>query len=142
MMMRRFGMAVLLVCAAASVHAATTYRVTITRKDRVKIPPSIERVIVDGEKRRLTIENAEPPFTYDVLLSTDGGRTVTALNTPLKSWFDTSTTAVLTGQDLGGGRTLIGGVYFYASSAQLTGSAKASSSAPATPPLRISAEPR
>jgi hypothetical protein len=85
---RRTGMAVFLVCAAASVHAATTYRVTVTRKDRFKFPTAIERVIVDGEKRRLTVENAEAPFTHDVLFSTDGGRTVTALNTPLKTWFN------------------------------------------------------
>jgi hypothetical protein len=83
-------MAASLVCAAATVHAATTYRLTITRKDRFKIPPSIERVIVDAEKRRLTVENAEAPFTHDVLLSSDGGRTVTALNRPLKTWFDTT----------------------------------------------------
>jgi hypothetical protein len=86
--LRRYGMVALLVCAAATLHAATSYRMTITRKDRYKLPPSIERVIVDGEKRRLTVENAEPPFVCDVLLTADGGRTVIALNTPLKTWFD------------------------------------------------------
>jgi hypothetical protein len=86
--MRRYGIAVLLVCAAAAMHAATTYRMAITRKDRFKIPTSIERVIVDGEKRRLPVENAEAPFVSDVLLTVDGGRTVTALNTPLKTWFN------------------------------------------------------
>ena len=90
MIVRRCTIVVLLVCAAAAVHAATTYRMTITRKDRFKLPPSIERVIVDGEKRRLTVENAEAPFACDVLLTTDGGRTVTALNTPLKTWFNST----------------------------------------------------
>jgi hypothetical protein len=46
MILPRYGMAALLVCIAATEHAATTYRMTITRKDRFKIPMSIERVIV------------------------------------------------------------------------------------------------
>jgi hypothetical protein len=61
---------------------------TTTRKDRFKLPPSVERVIVDGENRRLTVENAKAPFICDVLMTTDGGRTIIALNTPLKTWFD------------------------------------------------------
>jgi hypothetical protein len=72
----------------AVVRAATTYRITITTNRRFKLPPSIQRVIVDGEKRRLSVENPEAPFVYDVLLSADGGKTVIALNTPLRTWFD------------------------------------------------------
>jgi hypothetical protein len=61
---------------------------TITRTDRFKRPPAVQRIIIDGEKRRLTVEHPEEPFAYDVLLSTDGSRTVTALNTILRTWFD------------------------------------------------------
>lgn len=81
-------MAVLLLCDVVSMQAAITYRMTITTTSRPPRPPSIQQIITDGEKRRLTIENAEAPFIYDVLLSPDGGRTITALNTPLKTWFD------------------------------------------------------
>jgi hypothetical protein len=35
-----YGMVALPAFVAATVHAATTYRMTITRKDRFKIPPS------------------------------------------------------------------------------------------------------
>jgi hypothetical protein len=90
MIVRRLRIVILLLCLPAVMRAATTYRMTMTINNRFKLPPSIQRVIVDGEKRRLTVENAEAPFAYDVLLSTDGGRTVVALNTPLRTWFDES----------------------------------------------------
>lgn len=86
--MRRSGIAVFVLCAATTVQAATTYRMTITRTDRFKRPPAVQRIIIDGEKRLLTVEHPEEPFTCDVLLSTDGGRSVTALNTSLRTWFD------------------------------------------------------
>ena len=86
--MRRSGIAALLLCAATTLQAATTYRMTITTGGRYKRPPAVQRIIVDGEKRRLAVEHPEEPFAYDVLLSTDGGRTVTALNTILRTWFD------------------------------------------------------
>jgi hypothetical protein len=73
---------------ATSLQAATSYRVTTTIKDRLKRTPRVERVIADGDNRRLTVEHQDEPFTHDVLLSTDGGKTVIVLNTPLQTWFD------------------------------------------------------
>jgi hypothetical protein len=92
--MRRLEIAVFVLCAATTVQAATTYRMTITSSDRFKRPPAVQRIIVDGENRRLTVEHPEEPFGYDVLLSTDGGRTVTALNTTLHTWFEPSKPSV------------------------------------------------
>jgi hypothetical protein len=86
--MRRSTIALLVLCAATTAQAATTYRMTITRTDRFKRPPEVQQVVIDSEKRRLTVEHPEEPFGYDVLLSADGGRTVTALNTGLHTWFD------------------------------------------------------
>jgi hypothetical protein len=80
-------MAILVLFAASAAHAATAYRVTIIRKDGFKRPPLVAQVIADGENRRLTYENQEEPFAEDVMLSTDGGKTVTALNTSLRTWF-------------------------------------------------------
>src|SRR5258706_6218123 len=50
--------------------------------------PVVQRVIAEGDSRRLTVEQQDEVFEYDVLLSTDGGKTVTALNTSLRTWFD------------------------------------------------------
>jgi hypothetical protein len=86
--MIRTLIAVVLLATSTASHAATTYRVTTTVKERLKRIPRVERVIADGENRRLTVEQQDEPFTHDVLLSTDGGKTVTALNTPLRTWFD------------------------------------------------------
>jgi len=86
--MRRAAIAAVVILATASLQAATTYRVTTTIKDRLKRSPRVERVIADGDNRRLTVEHQDEPFTHDVLLSTDGGKTVIALNTPLQTWFD------------------------------------------------------
>jgi hypothetical protein len=86
----RSAIAAILLIASTALQAATTYRVTITRKDGFKRPPLVGHVIADGENRRLTYENQEEPFTEDVLLSTDGGKTVTALNTKLRTWFAVS----------------------------------------------------
>jgi hypothetical protein len=80
-------MLALLLIVPAAAHAATAYRVTIVRKRRLDKPPLVGQVIADGEKRRLTYKDRPEPFTEDVLLSTDGGKTVTALNTPLRTWF-------------------------------------------------------
>jgi hypothetical protein len=88
---RRFGVAGLLLCASTSLLAATSYRVTLTTKDRLKRVPVVQRVIAEGDSRRLTVEQQDDVFTYDVLLSTDSGKTVTALNTPLRTWFDGAT---------------------------------------------------
>jgi hypothetical protein len=88
MTMRRSAIAAVLLIATTAVQAATTYRVTTTIKDRLKRIPRIERVIADGENRRLSVEQQDEPFTHDVLLSTDGGKTIVALNTPLRTWFD------------------------------------------------------
>jgi hypothetical protein len=77
----------LFLIASTAVHAATAYRVTIISKDGFKRPPLVGHVIADGENRRLTYENQEEPFFEDVMLSTDGGKTVTALNTRLRTWF-------------------------------------------------------
>src|SRR2546430_10725876 len=85
--MRRYAIAALLLVVSTAVQAATAYRVTITRKDHFKRPNRVVHVIADGENRRLTCENQEEPFMSDVLLSTDGGKTVTALNTVLRTWF-------------------------------------------------------
>jgi hypothetical protein len=86
-MIRALTAAVLLI-ATTALQAATTYRVTTTVKDRLKRIPTVERVIADGQNRRLTVEQQDEPFTHDVLLSTDGGKTILALNTPLRTWFD------------------------------------------------------
>lgn len=88
--MRRSITAALLLIATAALQAATTYRVTTTIKDRLKRIPRVERVIADGDNRRLTVEQQDEPFTHDMLLSADGGKTVIALNTPLQTWFDFS----------------------------------------------------
>src|SRR5437764_39183 len=88
MTMRRSAIAAVLLIATTALHAATTYRITTTVKDRLKRIPRVERVIADGENRRRIIEQQDEPFTHDVLLSKDGGKTVIALNTPLKTWFD------------------------------------------------------
>ena len=85
--MRRSAIAALLLIASTTVQAATAYRVTIIRKDHFKQPPLAGHVIADGENRRLTYENRQEPFTEDVMLSTDGGKTVTALNTSMRTWF-------------------------------------------------------
>jgi len=86
-MIRALNIAVLLF-ATTALQAATTYRVTTTIKDRLKKIPRVERVIADGDNRRLTVEQQDEPFTHDVLLSADGGKTIIALNTPLRTWFD------------------------------------------------------
>lgn len=86
--MRRSAIAAVLLIATTALQAAATYRVTTTIKDRLKRTPRVERVIADGDNRRLTVEHQDEPFTHDVLLSTDGGKTVIALNTPLQTWFD------------------------------------------------------
>jgi hypothetical protein len=84
----RSAIALLLLFAATNGQAATTYRTTITTRDRFKQPPVVQRITVDGENRLLKVENQDEPFSYDALLSADGGRTVTALNTPLRTWFE------------------------------------------------------
>jgi hypothetical protein len=84
---RRSAIAALLVITSTALQAATAYRVTITRKDHFHLPTLVAHVIADGENRRLTYENRPQPFTEDVLLSTDGGKTVTALNTSMQTWF-------------------------------------------------------
>jgi len=87
MTMHRYAIAALLLAASSAVQAATAYRVTVIRKDHFKRPNLVAHVIADGENRRLTYETRQEPFTEDVMLSTDGGKTVTALNTPLHTWF-------------------------------------------------------
>jgi hypothetical protein len=86
--MHRLGITSLLFLAASTAQTATTYRTTVTTKYRSERRVVVQRIIVDGDNRRLTVEHPEEPFTYDVLLSTDGGRTVTALNTALHTWFE------------------------------------------------------
>ena len=85
--MRHYAITAMLAVISTAVQAATAYRVTIIRKDHFNLPTMVEHVIADGENRRLTYENREEPFTEDVMLSTDDGKTVTALNTPLRTWF-------------------------------------------------------
>jgi hypothetical protein len=79
---------VLLLITATASQAATSYRVTTTVKERLKRIPRVERVIADGENRRLTVEQQDEPFTHDVFISNDAGKTIAALNTPLRTWFD------------------------------------------------------
>jgi hypothetical protein len=86
--MHRTAIAAVLLIATTALHAATAYRVTTTIKDRLKRMPRVERVIAEGDNRRLTIEQQDEPFTHDVLLSTDGGKTIIAFNMPLRTWFD------------------------------------------------------
>jgi len=73
--------------ASTAAHAATAYRVTIIRNDGFKRPPLVGHVIADDENRRLIYDNQDEPFAEDVMMSTDGGKTVTALNTRLRTWF-------------------------------------------------------
>lgn len=86
--MRRAAIAAVVILATTALKAATTYRVTTTIKDWLKRVPRVEHVIADGDNRRLSIERQDEPFTHDVLLSTDGGKTIIALNTALRTWFD------------------------------------------------------
>jgi hypothetical protein len=86
-MIRALIAAALLITTTA-LHAATAYRVTTTIRDWLKREPQVEHVIADGANRQLTVEQQNEPFTHDVLLSTDGGKTIIALNTPLRTWFD------------------------------------------------------
>jgi len=84
---RRSVIAALLLVASTAVQAATAYRVTTVTKDHFTKPTLVAHVIADGENRRLTYENRPEPFTEDVMLSTDSGKTVTALNTSMRTWF-------------------------------------------------------
>jgi hypothetical protein len=84
---RRYATLALFLIVPTAAHAAMAYRVTVVTKGRFKKPPLVGEVIADGEKRRLTYKDQPEPFSEDVLLSTDGGKTVTALNTSLRTWF-------------------------------------------------------
>ncbi|MEA2325670.1 MAG: hypothetical protein QOE68_629, partial [Thermoanaerobaculia bacterium] len=53
--MLRYAIAAVLLIATTALHAATTYRVTTTIKGRLKRTPRVERVIADGDNRRLTV---------------------------------------------------------------------------------------
>lgn len=86
-MMVRLRTTLLVILLASTGHAATTYRSTVTTRNRLKNPPLVQRVVADGDRRRLTVEHPEEPFSYDVLLSTDGGASVTALNSQIHTWY-------------------------------------------------------
>jgi hypothetical protein len=74
--------------AALPLAAATRYTVDVeTTGDPLSRPRQRSIVIVDGLRSRTEIEQPEPPFTNDVAISEDGGKTVIALNTQLKTWF-------------------------------------------------------
>ncbi len=77
----------ILLLMAGSAQAAVTYRTTITTRIWVTRPPTVQRIVADGDRRRLIVEHQGEPFEYDVLLSADGGRSITALNTPLHTWY-------------------------------------------------------
>jgi len=77
----------LLFLVATSAQSAMTYRRTTTTRNGFHRPPVIEHITASGSNRRLVVENPFEPFTYDVLLSGDGGKTVTALNTKLQTWY-------------------------------------------------------
>jgi hypothetical protein len=71
---------------ALPLAAATRYTVTAEDGARPK-SRQVATVLVDGAHRRIDVPRETTPFIYDVLLSDDGGATLTALNTPLKTWF-------------------------------------------------------
>lgn len=79
--------ATLVILLASTATAATTYRTTKSIRRRLKTSAVVQRVTADGDQRRLVTENPEEPFAYDVLLSDDGGASVTALNSHLHTWY-------------------------------------------------------
>jgi hypothetical protein len=85
--MRRL-LLILATLAALPLSAATRYTIDVeTTGDALQQRRFRATVLVDGAHRRVDVERKETPFTYDVLLSDDGGATWIALNTPLKTWF-------------------------------------------------------
>ena len=85
--MVRLRTATLLILMACTAQAAMTYRTVVTTRNRFKSSPVVQRITADGNQRRLTVEHPEEPFSYDVLLSGDGGASVTALNSQLHTWY-------------------------------------------------------
>lgn len=95
--MRRLLLAIALF-ASLPLAAATRYTIDIETTGDPLLPPHLHAtVLADAAHRRIDVERKETPFTYDVLLSDDGGATWTALNTPLRTWFPLSA-AALTGR--------------------------------------------
>lgn len=74
--------------AALPLAAATRYTIDVeSTGDPLRQPHQRSTVLVDGPRRRIDIEQKEPPFTHDAAISDDGGKTFIGLNTQLKTWF-------------------------------------------------------
>ena len=74
--------------AASSLHAAVSYRVTVTQSNDFMNPRMVAHVVADGSNQRVEIEtDAERAIAFDVLLSSNAGASYTALTTRLKTWF-------------------------------------------------------
>ena len=81
---------------ALPLSAATRYAIDIeTSGDALQPRHRRAVVLADGASRRVDVEQPSKPFTYDVLLSSDGGATFTALNTERKTWFQPNVVAIV-----------------------------------------------
>ena len=90
---------------ALPLSAATRYAIDIeTSGDALQPRHRHAAVLADGANRRIDVEQPSTPFTYDVLLSSDGGATFTALNTARKTWFRPSAVAIVRHPYISGGR--------------------------------------
>jgi len=67
--------------------AATRYAIAVETTGDVLQRPLSATLLAEGSQRRIDVVRPETPFTFDLLLSDDGGVTFTGLNTALKTWF-------------------------------------------------------
>src|SRR5205085_8352016 len=68
---------------------AIAYRYVVTTSALGREQATVHHVIVSGMRLRVDVD-ADPneAIMYDVLLSNDGGKTMIAINTRNKTWFD------------------------------------------------------
>jgi len=101
----RFVALALAAAVALPLSAATRYAIDIeTSGDALQPRHRRATVLVDGANRRIDVEQPSAPFTYDVLLSSDGGATFTALNTARKTWFQPNVVAIVRHPHIAGGK--------------------------------------
>ena len=89
---------------ALPLAAATRYTVAAENTGFFTRRQFSATVLAEGSQRRVEVVHPETPFTYDVLLSDDGGATFTALNTELKTWFRVEPASLLGRPRIFGGR--------------------------------------
>ncbi len=100
----RFLTVAIIAAIALPLCAATRYAIDIETSGDVLQPRHRHAtVLVDGANRRIDVEQPSAPFTYDVLLSSDGGATFTALNTARKTWFQPNVVAIVRHPRIAGG---------------------------------------